>query len=84
MLNMNYHKLNNVDPPINAHLLIFNSRNSSFYFGIRKKVDGKDCFFVSQTFPADGETAFRYGFKKFTSLNGAVSFWTLMHKPTGF
>ena len=78
---MNFHRLSIVDPPINSQLLIHNTRNGSFFFGIRKKVDGKDCFFVSQTYPADGQTSFRYGFKKFTALNGTVSYWTAIHKP---
>lgn len=78
---MNYHNLKNVEPPMNVQLLIYNLRNGKFIFGIRKKIDGKDCFFVSQTYPADGDTAFRYGFKKFTALNGSVALWACLFKP---
>ena len=78
---MNYQSLKNVEPPINAQIILFNSRNRKFIFAIRKKVDGKDCLFVSQTYPADQETAFRYGLKKFILLNGHATYWACLHCP---
>ena len=81
---MNYHCLKSTEPTFNAQLILFNLRNAKYIFGIRKKVDGKDCFFVSQTYPADGDTAFRYGFKKFKALNGATVLWANLHKPNSW
>lgn len=75
---MNFHCLKIVSPAHDFPLLAFNRRNKTYFFAIRTKIDGKDCFFVSQTYPASADSAFRYGYKKFCLLNGEVTFWAYL------